>query len=196
MTKRLLFAPSLEDVNRMIEAAENPRGRLLIRLLACCGLRESELVGNSELDIPGLYLSDINWENKRLVIRGKGWRTGKVPAMEQPIDAVTLKMVEEYVRSHNIPQEGKLFDISPRYARYIVKQAAVKAGVPNAESLSPHRLRAFFITRIIENYDIETARRLARHKDIRSTQKYSFLAIEKIQQRYESIFEGQKTELH
>lgn len=55
--------------------------------------------------------------------------------------------------------------------------------------MSLHRLRALFITHIIEEFDIETARRLARHRDIKTTQRYSFLAMKKIQERYEIAFE-------
>ena len=187
--RRVLFAPSLEDVDKMMEAADNPRDRLLVRILAYAGLRESELVGDPNVDIPGLHLNDVNWGKRRLMIRGKGWRTGKIPPMEQPIDTRTLERIREYVELYHIPKNGKLFDISTRHTRHLIKKIALKASIPNAEYMSPHRLRAFFVTHIIEKFDVETARRLARHKSIASTQRYSFLAMEKVQERYDSAFE-------
>jgi len=187
--KRVLFAPSLEDVNKMMEAADNPRDKLIVRILAYAGLRESELIGDPNVDIPGLHLNDINWSKRRLMIRGKGWRTGKIPPIEQPIDGRTLEMIRKYVELYHTPRNGKLFDLSTRHTRHLIKKIALKAGISNAEHMSPHRLRAFFVTHIIEKFDVETARRLARHKSIASTQKYSFLAMEKVQERYDSAFE-------
>jgi len=197
--RRLLFAPTFNDVRRMFGVADE-RDRLIIRILAYCGLREAELVGSKKQ--PGLHLKHIDFKRKMLIIYGKGWASGKRPPEEQPIDSGTLEMIKEYIKKRGI-KKGKLFDLSTRQIQRIVKETAIKAenkfkegekweAIPEAKLMSPHRLRAFFITEMINRFGIARAKFFARHTDIRLTQRYDFPRKIDLLKQYESVFEEEK----
>jgi len=165
------------------------RDTLLIRLPAYGGFREAEIVGDKK--IPGLRLQDVDFERKVILIYGKGWASGRVPPKEQPIDSTTLTLIRQHAGLLKITS-GKLIELSTRQVRNIVKGIAREAQVAHADQLSPHRLRAFFISEVAYEYDLLKARDLARHSDIRTTQRYVFLSDrrkKKLQNDYEKLFD-------
>jgi len=201
--KRFLFAPSRDDVERMDGRAiqRSIRDRLLIRLPAYLGLREAEIVGSDKdkvkdesQRVPGLYYEDIDFARKLLLIRGKGWASGRVPPKEQPADSTTLQVLKEYAETSKLTS-GKLIQLTTRQVRNIVKEVAIEVQVPHATFMSPHRLRAFFISEVAYEYDILKARDLARHSDVRTTQRYVFLSDKrkkKLQDDYEKLFDDRE----
>jgi site-specific recombinase XerD len=184
--KRFLFAPRKQDIEGLEAVARTIRDRLIIRLPSRSGLRECELVGDTTH--PGLRVQDIDFNRARLMVHGKGWATGKVPPAELPCDKLTLNLLKEYLASSKIT-EGRIIKLSKRQVRRVVKQLATKAKVPHAENYAPHRLRAYFITEVVERYGLEVGRRLARHKTVGTTQAYSFLRDEGLEQKYRQLFD-------
>ena len=79
---RLPRVPSMEDVNRVLNSLEGSakqeevaawpeRDRVIFELLYGCGIRNSELVG--------IDLTDIQWSNEAVLVRGKGRKERYVP---------------------------------------------------------------------------------------------------------------------
>ena len=69
--------------------------------------------------------------------------------------------------------EERLFPMTERNAEYFVKAYARRAGVPDWEYISPHRLRAFFATDLKDRgYDPFTIRDMMRHKNVATTNTY------------------------
>lgn len=163
--------------------------RVLFRLEPYAGLRSCEIVGDKTH--PGLRAEDIDFQREKLMIYGKGWATGKVPPREQPIDKTTLGLLKQLVETKKI--QGKLFPswYTRRHRRFI-KALAIRAGVAHAKDMSTHRLRAHFVTQIIRktNGNLSLARKLARHKDIRTTEKYVFLMEEETDKAYHEVMDG------
>jgi integrase len=195
MPKRFLFAPSWQDIEAMDKVAERQgsRNHLVHRLLSFGGLREAELVGDQHLQ--GLHAEHVDFERKLLMIYGKGWASGRSPPREQPIDTRTLELLRKYIEQPKA-KEGKLIELSTRQVRRIIKQIGILAKVPHAESMSPHRLRAFYITHVADKYGILAAKELAGHADIRTTQRYVFINPDRkkeLQKNYEELFETRPT---
>jgi len=147
-----------EEVEKLEQAAQYLRDRLLIRLLFHLGCRVSEVLG--------IRVADIDFKQGRITIEhlkvrinlscpecaarlgkkhkycpGCGMKVDKAVAQEQehrryrslPVDKETLAMLKEYIgrggaRTKN--GKGLIFDLSRHRAWQIVKDCAEKAGLP------------------------------------------------------------------
>lgn len=158
------------------------RDQLLIRLLFRLGCRVSEALGIEVEDIDfergqvriqhlkvrtGVYCPHCGerLSKRHAFCSGCGSRVEQAVSRELekrkfrlvPLDGDTLGLVREYIEAGGpVERDGKrvLFGVSRHRAWQIVRQAAVRAGLPrlvNAESgrehwVSPHRLRDAFAT--------------------------------------------------
>ena len=147
-----------EEVEKLEEAAEYLRDRLLIRLLFHLGCRISEALGIIVSDIDfshgtvtiqhlkaRITLSCLNCEARlsksHRFCPNCGAEVEKAVSQEKehqrmralPVDAITLAMLREYVkRDGPVSRNGKraLFEISRHRAWQIVRDCARRAGLP------------------------------------------------------------------
>jgi integrase/recombinase XerD len=184
---------SVEQVGRLLrlaeeEAALDGPGRLLrlrtlalIELLYATGMRVSELVA-----LPARVLTQ---EGRFLVVRGKGNKERLVPLSKAAVAALARYgdlMTEERGDREASPflfpaasKEGFL----PRqvFAREL-KDLAVRAGLP-AASVSPHVLRHAFASHLLQNgADLRVVQELLGHSDISTTQIYTHVLDERLQE--------------
>jgi len=158
-----------DEVERLEQAAEYLRDRLLIRLLFHLGCRVSEALGIKAGDIDfkqGLVTIQHLKQRIKLSCPECGARLGKghkfcpvcglkvekAIADEKehrkfrvlPLDQETLKMLKEYLKRGGADTKTKLiFDLSRHRAWQIVKECAEKARLPrlvNAESGKVHNV--------------------------------------------------------
>lgn len=155
MTKAYL-EPS--EIEKLEEAAEYLRDRLLIRLLFHLGCRISEALGISIGDIDfGQGTVTIQHLKERITLScphcgarlskshkfcpGCGLEAGKTIAQEKehhrfralPVDKDTLAMLKEYIRrSGPVSRSGKkfLFGVERHRAWQVVRDCAKRAGLP------------------------------------------------------------------
>jgi site-specific recombinase XerD len=146
---------SEDELQRLLKLCAVPRGRagvfdrrifegrrdeVLIRVLADCGLRVSELTG--------LGIADVDQDHEAVYVVGKGSRPRAVP-----YGAKTAQAIDRYLRVRSghpcagrtdrllLTQRGGL---SPDGARWRVEQLGRAAGI---EGLHPHVLRHTFAHR-------------------------------------------------
>jgi len=158
-----------EEVERLEQAAEYLRDRLLIRLLFHLGCRVSEALGIKAGDIDFKQgLVTIQHLKQRIKLScpecsarlGKGHKFCPVCGLKMdkavadekehrkfrvlPLDRETLKMLKEYLGRGGADTKTKLiFDLSRHRAWQIVKECAEKARLPrlvNAESGKVHNV--------------------------------------------------------
>jgi integrase len=196
--RRLLVDLTQHDVDEMEKMTPDLRDRLCIRILAYCALREAEMVGSDQRKkrllkpLPGLRVEDIDFDRKRLTIYGKGWASGQVPPREVPIDSETLELIKKYMASRGI-KKGKLLDLGPRQVQRIVKEAAVRADVPNARLVSPHRLRSFALTKFYQKTkNLPETQRIAGHRRSSTTTIYTRPPMSDVDSDYRKVFEGKR----
>jgi integrase/recombinase XerD len=173
---------SLEEIERLIAAAETPRDKALIELMYGAGLRVSELVSLPLRAAP-------KPEQDHMIIEGKGGKE-RLVALGRPALAALAAHLE--ARTGVLPKneaqreraqrwlfpsasaaDGKL---TRRRVGQLIEQAAAKAGIDPAR-VSPHVFRHAFATHLVEGgADLRTVQTLLGHADIATTQIYTHVA--------------------
>ena len=160
------------DEQRALVAQPNPRylsglrNRCLIRVMLEVGLRAGEVVA--------LRPEHLDMRTCRLVVReGKGakdrvlWVTDDL----RNLIGMWLERRPESVWLFPTRDGGQ---INTRYLRTMVKHYAVKAGIAEAERVSPHVLRHTFATDLLcETKNIRLVQKALGHSDLSTTMVYT-----------------------
>jgi integrase/recombinase XerD len=177
---------TVAEVEALLEAAPDLRGRALLELLYAAGLRVSEALG--------LDREDLSTDGGFVRVIGKGDKERLVPVGDIALDWLGRWLAEDRPRllalSHvTPPRGGPLFlgDRGGRLARQqgfaIVKSAARGAGLP--EAISPHTLRHSFATHLLEGgADLRIVQELLGHASISTTQLYTHVTGERVREIY------------
>ncbi len=151
------------------------RDKAMLELLYASGLRVSELVN--------LKISDVDFENKILKVKGKGEKERIVPFGSYAFNALK-KYLEE--RKDNSPY---LFvsrfnkKLSNRQIQKIVKKYLSK--IPNPPATNPHIFRHSFATHLLDRgADLRVVQELLGHSSLETTQIYTHLTIGKLKEIY------------
>lgn len=147
-------------------------------LMLDTGLRVGELVA--------LKMDHIALRSRRIKVReGKGSKDRRIPLVGRL--ATALEQWYERRREELKQECPWVFPtrpgnaLHPNQVRRFVKRAARRAGLPEADRISPHTLRHTFATDVLnETGNLELVRRLLGHADISSTQVYTHLADEHV----------------
>ncbi len=173
---------SLEEIERLIAAAETARDRALMELLYGAGLRVSELVS-----LPLRAAPKPGQEH--MIIEGKGGKERLVALGRPALEALAAHLearagalpkaeaqkarAQRWLFPSASAADGKL---TRRRVAQILEQAALKAGLDPAR-VSPHVLRHAFATHLVEGgADLRTVQTLLGHADIATTQIYTHVA--------------------
>lgn len=186
----------VEDVTRLLtqaeqEAADPAAGQLnrrrmlaLLELLYATGMRVSELVS-----LPARVLDQ---EGRFLIIRGKGNKERLVPLSQSAIAALKAygsAMAVENASAKEPTESPWLFPAAskeghlPRqvFARDL-KNLAIRAGL-TPSMISPHVMRHAFASHLLANgADLRVVQELLGHSDISTTQIYTHVLEERLQQ--------------
>jgi site-specific recombinase XerD len=143
-----------EQVKRLIDGEEDPARRLILRTLYIAGLRVAELCGLAWRDVQG----DV------FAIYGKGGKTRYV--------RVGMELVSELRSMSSMTgSDESIFAISPRTVERIVKEAAIRVGLP--AGVSPHWLRHCHASHALDaGAPIHLVRDTLGHSDIKTTSRY------------------------
>ncbi|MGL4624649.1 MAG: site-specific tyrosine recombinase XerD [Culicoidibacterales bacterium] len=178
---------SFEEVDRLLaieisgkNAAIDFRNLVMLEVMYGTGMRVSELLA--------LKWEDINLLMGFIRCVGKGDKERLLP-----LNDYTIGLLEEY-QEHAYPELNKkqsnyLFvsrrgDVLTRQAFWkILKQLAIQAGI--TKTISPHTLRHSFATHLLENgADLRSVQALLGHTDISTTQIYTHITNQRLQQLY------------
>ncbi len=176
-----------EEVTALFAAAEKGEGPKGLRMIAmlevlyAAGLRVSELVG--------LRLSAIRKGERLLIIRGKGDKERLAPLGQRAVDAVDayLGFRQAFLGEGEsspwlFPSRGGTGHITAARFAQLLKDLAVKAGLPPSK-VSPHVLRHAFATHLLEGgADLRSVQQMLGHADITTTQIYTHVAQERLRE--------------
>jgi len=146
----------------LVEATKNKkthkklalRDSLLIELATTSGMRRSELAS--------IRVGDIDFENNRVQIIGKGNKKRTIPLLGS-----VSKKLQRYCQD-KAPHES-LFGLKPACISNQIRMLAKKAGV----DLHTHSLRHYFGTRLVEKgANIRAVQELMGHSSLNTTQVY------------------------
>ncbi len=165
------------------------RNRLVMEVLYCTGMRQSELIG--------LKLGDVDYSNFQLKVLGKRRKERLIPIARYLVD-----LIEQYIvaRKAAFPENdySNLFltdkgqPLYPGYVYKIVKKYLSQ--VTTVEQRSPHVLRHTFATHLSNRgADLNAIKELLGHSSLAATQVYTHNSIEKLKKVYQQAHPKAKT---
>jgi integrase/recombinase XerC len=196
--------PSMEEVNSLLNSMEGGHGlaakdeaaawperdRMIFELLYGCGIRNSELVG--------IDMSDIQWKNDAILVKGKGRKQRYVPLGDEAAMAMRAYMPLREARLRAAGKAGLVLDgplvtnlrmrgtarLTTRSVGRIVKCIALSRGL--ASDVHPHTLRHAFGTHMLEEgADLRAIQEMLGHERLSTTQRYTQLTVGQVQRVYD-----------
>ena len=174
------------------------RDRAFILALADTGLRVHEACG--------LRRGDVDWNEARAVVIGKGDTQAVVR-----FSARSIRALKEYLalRARMDGVSGRRLTSLPLFARHdkgagkrlkpittttgrtIVSETVRRVLGAEAEGrITPHSFRHYFVTTALRGSgNLKLAQALARHRNIQVTQRYAHLSDDELDRGYHEIFE-------
>lgn len=192
-----LFASIDEEEPTMVRLRAY-RDRAFLLTLADTGFRVHEACK--------LRRGDIDWNEHRTIIIGKGDKQAVVRFTSRSIQAIKDYLSQRATLDGNsgrqlssLPIFGrhdkgagkKVKPMTPTTGRRIV-QGRVKQflGKDLEGKITPHSFRHYFITCVLRGSgNLKLAQKMARHENIQVTERYSHLADEELDKAYYEIFE-------
>jgi len=159
------------------------RNKVIFELLYGSGLRVSELTG--------ITLSDIDFIKQEIIIHGKGSKDRIVP-----VHGLAIKTIKAYLSDARIELALKHQEktnllllnykgtaLTPRGVRVILNRELEKQA--SAMNLTPHSFRHSFATHLLNRgVDLRVVQELLGHVSLSTTQIYTKVSREKLQDEY------------
>ena len=151
---------------------EGQRNKAMIETMYSCGLRVSELVN--------LKLSDLNFKEGYIKVKGKGRKERLAPIGEDALHEINLYMYDraqlKIVKGHEdflfLNRRGKA--LTRVMVFLIVKKLAQEIDLQ--KTISPHTFRHSFATHLVEGgADLRAVQEMLGHESILTTEIYSHL---------------------
>jgi integrase/recombinase XerD len=186
--RRLPKAISIEDVERLLDAADfdqtplSVRDRALLEVLYGTGARISEAVG--------LDIDDLNLTGQTVLLRGKGGKQRIAPLGRfavRSLEAYLVRVRPELVRrgrgTARVFLNARGGPLSRQSAWAVLRAASDKAGL--AGDISPHTLRHSFATHLVEGgADVRVVQELLGHASVTTTQIYTLVTVDQLREVY------------
>ncbi len=160
------------------------RDRLIIELLYGCGLRVSELCS--------IKVQDINFDNKLILIHGKGSKERYAPYNQQTMYALLdyLKNARNVLLAKSNSDTEQLLinfrgnELTDRGVRVILKNVVIEAG--GNQHIYPHMLRHSFATEMLNHgADLRSVQELLGHEQLETTGIYTHVSKKKLHEIYQ-----------
>lgn len=186
LEKKLPDYLTIEEVNNLLDirssSAYDLRNKAMLEVLYATGMRISELCN--------LTMSNLFLEDALIKVFGKGSKERLVP-----INDIAINALEEYLKFGRNEllgtKDSEYVFISSRHTKITrqaffkyLKKLCVEKGIK--KNISPHILRHSFATHLLNNgADLRVVQELLGHSDISTTQIYTHLSNEKLEQEYD-----------
>lgn len=153
----------------------HPRNLALINFLYSTGCRVSE--------VSSVNIKDINFNEKKLIILGKGNKERIVYLTDEAVQSI-----QDYLRTREDNNEALFLSdkkknrLSPNSIRWILTNISEKTGV---ENIHPHRFRRTLATNLLNNgMAIQDVSKILGHSNISITQTYYYHTDLKVEKEY------------
>lgn len=160
------------------------RDLLILEMLYATGVRVGELVH--------IKVSDIDFNNKTIIILGKGNKERIVCFGEYCLEALNLYLSDgrERLNCNNIDSlflNSNGYEITERGVRYVLDQLIKKTCIN--KKISPHMIRHSFATHLLnQGCDLITVQKLLGHESIKATQIYTHVTTDRLKEVYYHTF--------
>lgn len=180
LPKFIYYNDLLEIINESSKDRDGVRDRLIIEMLYATGVRVSELIN--------IKINDIDFNNRRIIVLGKGNKERIVYYGEY-----AEEVLKEYMKTHERKNHNYLFvnsrggKLTDRGVRYIIDNIMSKLSVKT--HVTPHVLRHTFATDMLNNgCDIKVVQELLGHSSLKATEIYTHVTNEHLKKVYYECF--------
>lgn len=173
LEKKLPIVLTKDEIRKLIDATDNEKHKLLIKMLYSSGLRVSECVS--------LRIDDLNLDDRFGTVRAGKGKKDRNMILSGSLAADLKDYLEKTGKNS---QNGYIFDVkgsalSVRQAQKIVTGTAKKAGI--RKRVFCHALRSSFATHLLESgTDIRVIQELLGHANLATTQRYTKVSREQL----------------
>ena len=201
----LVQVQDIESINKPLPDEEPTTARLrayrdraFLLALADTGLRVHEACN--------LRRGDIDWNEQRAVIIGKGDKQAVIRFTGRSIQAIKDYLTQRATLDGN---SGRQLTSLPIFARHdkgagkkvkpmttttgrriVRERVAQLLGPESVGTITPHSFRHYFVTSVLRGTgNLRYAQELARHKNIAVTQRYTHLTNDELDKAYYEVFE-------
>lgn len=183
---------SREEVSRLIAACgDDVRLACLVELLYGAGLRASELVSLTMGSLP--RRKGGRWAGGDIIIRGKGGKERLCPLGRPALEALSKWLEERQAGDAKIraedfvfPSRGASGHLTRRRLGQLLEALALEAGLDPAR-VHPHALRHAYATHLLQGgADLRAVQMLLGHADIATTQIYTHVLTDELQELLET----------
>ena len=180
---QFVYPEDLEAIFQSIDQtdAKGIRDYTILEMLYATGIRVSELAN--------LTLKDVRFEDRTILVHGKGQKDRLVPLSERLSEQLKSYLI--LTRNNLIKKKTHkaLFvnlkgdPLTARGVRYIVHQILLESS--SFLKITPHTLRHTFASHLLSNgADLRSVQEMLGHAHISSTQIYTAVAKEDLKQQY------------
>ena len=174
---------SIEEIFNIpnLKTKEGQRERVILEILYGSGVRVSELVN--------IKIKDIDFDNKNILIFGKGSKERMVSFGEPALDSINMYIKDarkEYLGNNNSEylivgkNEEKL---TTRRIEQIINSLIDKTSIKM--NITPHMFRHTFATHLLDNgSDLIAVQELLGHESLSSTEIYTHVSNEHLREVY------------
>lgn len=160
------------------------RDRAIIELFYASGIRCSELTS--------INLHDINFDQKTILIKGKGDKERLVLFGEKAKKALLLYIQTERIKDLGKRAQASLFltQIGSQLSSRMVQQTLQKISknLPFKKQLTPHKLRHSFATHLLNaGMNLRALQELLGHASLGTTERYTHIAPKDLHDLYKNI---------
>lgn len=194
-----LITPATDDEKLSDIQLRAYRDRAFLVTLADTGFRVHEACG--------LRRGDIDWNEGRAVIIGKGNKQAVVRFTSRSLQAIKDYLAQRAALDGNSGRQlsslplfarhdkgagKKVKPMTPTTGRNIVKERVEQfLGSEMVGKITPHSFRHYFVTTVLRGTgNLKIAQELARHKNIQVTQRYTHLSDDELDKAYYEVFEN------
>ena len=185
-----------DEIEKFIDSIDgnqslDQRNKALVEVLYATGMRVSELTN--------LTLAQLDLENSIILVIGKGSKERYVPigdfarsALETFLEEGRKDLMAKERKEHSFVFVNHLGDpLTTNGVRYILEKLIQESGL--TLKIHPHMLRHTFATHLLNNgADMRTVQELLGHVSLSSTQIYTHVTKEALQQNYQLYFPRSK----
>lgn len=185
-----------DEIEKFIDSIDgnqslDQRNKALVEVLYATGMRVSELTN--------LTLEQLDLENSIILVIGKGSKERYVPigdfartALETYLEEGRKDLMTKERKDHSYVFVNHLGDpLTTNGVRYILEKLIQESGL--TLKIHPHMLRHTFATHLLNNgADMRTVQELLGHVSLSSTQIYTHVTKEDLQQNYQLYFPRSK----
>jgi len=180
LPKFIYYNDLLEIICESSNGKDGIRDKLIIEMLYATGVRVSELVN--------IKINDIDFNNRRIIINGKGNKERIVYFGEYAEDCLKI-----YLNTYKKNNENYLFvnskggKLTQRGVRYILDKIMNRLSIKT--HVTPHVLRHSFATDMLNNgCDIKVVQELLGHSSLGTTEVYTHVTNDRLKKVYYECF--------